>query len=153
MLKRWGVAFFGILTSVLILFGAFMPVTPFKEIRLILLQWAMVIAIFAFVLAFFHLIRVNLSRLKAFKQQGIPGLLTVFSALLTLAIVLVQGPEGPYSQLILNAVLIPGETALMGLTAVTLLLAGIRMARVRPGREVVLFIGVAVLMLIGTIPL
>ncbi len=153
VLKRWGVTFFGILTAVLILLGTLLPVTPLKEIRLILLQWAMVIAIFAFLLAFLHLIRVNLARLKQFKKYGIPALLTIFSALLTLILVFIQGPEGPYSQLLLNAVLIPGEAALMGLTAVTLLLAGIRMARVRPLREVVLFTSVAALMLVGIIPI
>jgi len=153
LLKRWGVTFFGILTAVLILLGILMPVTPLKEIRLILLQWAMVIAIFAFFLAFLHLIRVNLARLKQFKKYGVPGLLTVFSALLTLILVFIQGPQGTYSQLLLNAVLIPGEAALMGLTAVTLLLAGIRMARVRPAHEVILFTGVAALMLVGMIPI
>lgn len=152
ILKRWGMAFIGILTAVLILLGTLIPISPLRELRLLLLQWTMIIAVFAFILAFLHLIRVNLARIKPTKQQGLMGILTVVSALTTLGIVYTQGPEGVYSQFLLNALLIPGEAALMGLLSITLLLAGIRMAQVRPLGEVVVFVTVVVLMLIGTIP-
>lgn len=151
LLKRWGITSIGILTAVLILLGTLMPVSPLREIRFLLLQWAMMIAVFAFILAFLHLVRINLARLKM-KRQGVMGILTVVSALITLVVVYAQGPEGEYSRLLLQGILIPGEAALMGLTAVTLLLAGIRMARVRPLDEVVLFVSVVAFMLVGTIP-
>lgn len=152
ILKRWGMAFIGILTAVLILLGTLIPISPLRELRLLLLQWTMIIAVFAFILAFLHLIRVNLARIKPNKHQGLMGILTVVSALTTLGIVYTQGPEGVYSQFLLNALLIPGEAALMGLLSITLLLAGIRMAQVRPLGEVAVFVIVVVIMLIGTIP-
>ncbi len=152
MLKRWGTTFVGILTGVLILLGTLIPVSPLRELRLLLLQWAMIIAAFAFMLAFLHLLRVNLARMKKFKQQGMLGLLTVLSALGTFIVVFTFGADSAYSQFLVNALLIPGEAALMGLLAITLILAGIRMARVRPLGETVLFISVAVFTLVGMIP-
>jgi hypothetical protein len=112
----------------------------------------MVLGIFAFMLAFMNLIRVHLGRIfRKGKNQTI-SLLFLISAIACLTIVMIQGPEGIISQQILNGVLIPGESALLGLTALSLTIAGMRILRSRRGPNSILFILMTIIFLVGMVP-
>lgn len=145
-----------VLAAMVVLIGAFWPVSPLREIRAILLQWAMVLGGFAFLLAFLNLLRANLKRLQRKGRGRIPSLIIVLSALATAALVLwemfVVGDIGVWGQRLVDAILIPGESALLALTSVALLLAGLRALRTRRTVGSLIFMLVAILMLISTIP-
>ncbi len=63
-----------------------------------------------------------------------------------------QGSSGVWSQYLVRNFLIPGESALLALTAITLLLSGLRILRVRRDFNSVLFLTVALLLLLKTVP-
>ncbi|RLC90652.1 MAG: hypothetical protein DRI37_00810 [Chloroflexi bacterium] len=152
MLKRTLPTAVAISTGILVLLGSFLPVSPLREVRLFLIQWAMVLGIFAFILAFLHLLRVHLIRLGRRSKGWSTSLLLVLSAISVLLLVSTQGPTSQWSQHLMNDFLVPGESALLALTAVTLVLAGMRMLRARRTSGSILFLLIAVLMLVGTVP-
>ena len=152
MLKRTLPTAVAISAGILVLLGSFLPVSPLREVRLFLIQWAMVLGIFAFILAFLHLLRVHLIRLGRRGKGWSISLLVVLSAISVLLLVSTQGPTSQWSQHLMNDFLVPGESALLALTAVTLVLAGMRMLRARRTSGSILFLLIAVLMLVGTVP-
>ena len=152
MLKRTLPTAVAISVGILVLLGSFLPISPLREVRLFLIQWAMVLGVFAFILAFLHLLRVHLTRLGRRGKGWSTSLLVVLSAISVLLLVSTQGPTSQWSQHLMNDFLVPGESALLALTAVTLVLAGMRMLRARRTAGSILFLLIAVLMLVGTVP-
>ncbi|MBN1260071.1 MAG: hypothetical protein JXB35_05270 [Anaerolineae bacterium] len=153
MFKRILPTAIAISAGILVLLGAFLPIPPLPTMRFIALQWAMILGAFAFMLAFLHLLRVHLVRLGRHGQGWGSSLLVIVSAVGTLVLVFLQGTEGRWGQLLLTQFIIPGESALLALTAFTLVLTGMRMLRIRPTSGSLLFILVVVVVLVGAIPL
>ncbi len=153
MFKRILPTAFAIFSGLLVLGGLLFPAYPQLEMsRLLLLQSAMVIATFAFILAFANLLRVHLYRIGRRGKQRFASLLVVLSAVGTATLVFVEGPTGLWSRRVMEGILVPGEGALLALTAVTLVLAALRMLRVRRGAGTFLFLLVLLTLLVGTIP-
>ncbi len=151
MFKRTLPTAVAMLAGILVLLGTLVPVRPLSDIRFILIRWAMVLGAFALLLASTNLLRVHLGRLKDGKHK-ISSLLVIFSLLGVLVLVLWQGPEGEWSQYFLHAILIPGESALLALTGVALLLAGMRAMQTRHNAGTLVFIGLTILFLFVAVP-
>ncbi len=149
-----------VIVGLLVLLGSLLPIPTLRSLRADLLSGAAVIASFAMVLAFANVLRVHFGRLVA-KQakpvhatgQRFASLVLLLSAIASFVLVLLQGPEGVASQTIVEGVLIPGQSALLALTAVTLVLAGARILRTRRHPNGVLFLVVALIVLWTTVPL
>lgn len=152
MLKRILPTVVAISVGILVLLGSFLPISPLREVRLFLIQWAMILGVFAFLLAFLHLLRVHLTRLGRTGKGWSISLLVVLSAISALLLVFTQGPTSLWSQHLVKDFLVPGESALLALTAVTLVLAGMRMLRARRTAGSALFLLITALMLVGTVP-
>ncbi len=136
----------------LVLLGTFFPRTPLYQVRSLLIQWAMVLGAFALLLAYLNILQVHLERLAHTRKQWTSSFLVIVSALGTLIIVGGEGSECPWTQLLLNTVLVPGESALLALTAIILILTGIQLLRVRRNAESIVFLVVVVLALFSAIP-
>ncbi len=142
-----------ILSGLIVLGGLLFPdYAPLHAARLLVLQWAMIIVAFAFILGFLNLLRVHAYRVGRRHKGWFTSLLVIISAVGAAALVFVEGPTGPWSRRLLDALLIPGEGALLALTAVTLTLAAIRMLRVRRGVGGLLFAVVLLILLLGNFP-
>jgi hypothetical protein len=152
MFKRFLPTVMAMITGILVLLGYLLPVEFIAMLRDgILLRWAMVLAAFALIVAYLSLLRVHLLRLTSASKKKFSSLLVIVSALVTLALVLVQGVEGKWTQQVLKAVLIPGESALLALTAVTLIVAGMRILRARRTAGAVVFVVAAGIVLLTTV--
>jgi len=152
MFKRILPTILAMLAGILILLGYLLPVPLLATLRdVILLRWAVVLAAFALIVAYLSLLRVHLLRLTSVRKKKFTSLLVIVSALGTLALVLVQGVEGVWTQQVLNAVLIPGESALLALTAVTLIVAGMRILRARRTAGAIIFVVAAGIILLTTV--
>jgi hypothetical protein len=163
MLKRVFPTAIAVVFGVLVLLGALFPTKLLQNVRLGLTEWAVVLGSFAFIVAYANLLQVHFTRLRRFRKpdgalsatsimKSMTSLLVIISALGSLALVIWQGPGGEWSQRLLDALLIPGESTLLALTAVTLILAGMRMLRTHRKAESFLFIVTAVIFLLGTVP-
>jgi hypothetical protein len=152
---RWFIpTLVAVAVGLLVLLGSLLPIPILASTREGLLRGATVLAAFAMVLAYGNILRVHAGRVftKQTKNRVASAILLV-SAVASLVLVLIQGPEGPASQVIVEAILIPGQSALLALTAVTLVLAGMRLFHTRRHLNSVLFLAAALLMLWSTIPL
>ena len=141
-----------VICGLITLLGALLPTPIFDDIRVILVQWAAVITVFAFILAYSSILKVHIARVIHKPKDRIASIILLFSAIATLIIVVMQGPEGIISQYMVRYILIPGESALLALTAVTLIIAGMRVYRIRRDVYGVIFFIVVVLALFSTIP-
>ena len=144
-----------VVVGLLVLLGAFLPNTAFRSAGTVLLHGATVLGAFALVLAFGNLLRVHIARILAKRTQTDPkqrhrtaSAILIASALASLVIVLTQGPEGQTTRFLMGAILIPGQSTLLALTAVTLVVAGMRLYRVRRHVNSVFFIVAALLALL-----
>lgn len=141
-----------VICGIITLLGALLPVQIFNDLRNIFVQWAAVITVFAFILAYSSILKVHINRIVRKGKDRIASTILLVSALATLVIVIIQGPEGYTPRYIVRNILIPGESALLALTAITLLLAGMRIFRTRRDIYGFVFIFVVVIALFGTVP-
>jgi hypothetical protein len=142
-----------VLFGVTVLLSYLLPIEALADLREILVGWAAVLGAFALYLAYLNLLRVHVSRI--FRKQGkhrFASMILVTAALLSLGLVVWQGPDGAYALYLVDYVLVPGQSALLALTAVTLVVTGMRVFRTRRHVNSALFIGVAVLTLLSSVP-
>jgi hypothetical protein len=144
-----------VLVGLVVLLGALVPLPALEAARATLLHAATALGAFAMVLAFSNLLRVHIGRITAKRtptgakqRHRMASAILVISALASLTVVLAQGPEGQTTRVMMEAVLVPGQSALLALTAVTLVVAGMRLYRVRRRFDSVLFLIAALLALL-----
>ena len=152
MFKRFLPTIVAMLVGILVLLGYLLPLEFLATLRdVILLRWAVVLAAYALIVAYLSLLRVHLLRLTSARKKKFTSLLVILSALGTLILVLLQGVDGLLTQQVLTAVLIPGESALLALTAVTLIVAGMRILRARRTVGAIIFVIAAGIILLTTV--
>lgn len=151
MFKRILPTVFAMLAGLLVLLGSFLPIEALAVLRTVLLRWATVVGVFALIVAYVSVLRVHLTRLFRSKKQKSTSLIVTLAALGSAGLVLWQGSEGVWSQLWLQSVMVPGESALLALTAVTLIVAGMRVLRMQRGAAGVVFVVAAVLFLLTSV--
>ncbi len=155
---KWVVTSVTLLVCFLVLLGLLLPVSPESNLgtslsmwRVVLVYWGAVLGAFALLLGFVNLLSVHVGRLRRGTNKIASGLILI-SAVTGFLLVIWQGPDGQLPQYLLNTILIPGESALLALTAVTLLLAAMRIFRVRRDLGSFLFIVVVLITLFITVP-
>ena len=144
-------AVIAISTGVVVLVGYFVPLLA--SIRELLLQWAVILAAFALLVGVANLLLVHLKKMGRVKKGGIYSLVLWVAFFITVGVVALDGPDGSKSVFLFNSIQIPVEGTLMALLAVTLAIASIRLLRRRAGLFTYVFIGKALLVLLGTAPL
>jgi len=145
-------AAFAIASGLIVLLGYFFPIQPLSQLRLVLTDWAIVIAGFSVLIGIFNLIAVQMEKIRTRQKGSAYGALLVVSLIFTFGIGLLLGPEDPFMRLAVDAVIVPVEAALMAILAVTLIYASIRLLRRRVDLMSVLFLLVAVLFLLAIMP-
>lgn len=144
-------AAFAIAAGVIVLAGYFFP-GPLGAFRVMLLDWAVIIAGMAVLVGIYNLAAVQMEKFRAGQKGGTYGILLVVSLLITFALGLALGPQNEYMQLTMNAIIVPVEASLMAILAVTLIYASIRLLRRRVDVMSVVFLSVAVVFLILIMP-
>src|SRR5829696_10559734 len=144
-------AAFAIAAGLIVLLGYFFP-AQLESLRLLLLDWAILIAGMAVLVGIFNLIVVQMEKIRTRQKGGTYGALLVISLLLTLVAGLFLGPDHPYMRLTMDAVIMPVEASLMAILVVTLIYASIRLLRRRVDVMSIVFLSVAVIFLIGMMP-
>ena len=137
--------------GLLVLVGYFVPVPVLAGLRLLLLQWAVILAGVALLVGMANLIQYHIENLRS--KQNIGSVLLLASLGLTFMLTLYFSPQSAPVQWLFSAVLIPGSVALMALLVFTLAYAAVRLLRRRPGVFSVLFLGTAILILLGAVAL
>jgi hypothetical protein len=144
-------AAFAIAAGLFVLLGYFFP-QPLEWLRVLLLEWAVIIAGMAVLVGIFNLAAVQMEKFRAAQKGGMYGALLVVALIITFGLGLILGPDHQYMRLAMNAIIMPVEASLMAILAVTLIYASIRLLRRRVDVMSVVFLVVAVIFLIAVVP-
>jgi len=144
-------AAFAIAAGLIVLLGYFYP-NQLATLRLVLVDWAIIIAGVAVLVGIFNLAAVQMEKIRGRQRGSAHGALLVISLIVTFGLGLILGPENPYMRLTVDAIIVPVEASLMAILAVTLIYASIRLLRRRVDLLSIVFLAVAVLFLILIMP-
>lgn len=139
-------------SGLIVLLGYLYPLEMLTQVRIMLTDWAVIIAGMAMLVGVANLAFVQLEKIRSRQPNGTYGLLLILSLLVTFGLGLVFGPENQYVRLAVDAIIVPVEASLMAILAVTLVYASIRLLRRRADVMTVIFLVVSVLFLIAVMP-
>lgn len=138
--------------GLIVLLGYFLPVDGLLTFRQLLVEWAVILAAVALIVGVFNLLSVHWQKIRTGHKYGAYSILLILSLIITFLLGLF-GSSNSLDTLVLNAVIVPSETTLMALLAVTLIYASVRLLRRRADAMTFIFLGVAVITLLFTAPL
>jgi hypothetical protein len=142
-----------VVTGLLILAGYF--VSPLSGLLSVLLNWAIIVAGSATIVGVFNLILVHGTRIHNGERGGAYSALLLVSLFATFIFGLALGPDHPEMRRLIGVIVVPVESSLMALLAVSLLYGAVRLLRRKTEVMSVVFLATAVLMLVAsaTLPL
>lgn len=141
-----------IAAGLIVLLGYFYPIEPLLQLRLLLTNWAVIIAGMAVLIGIYNLVAVHMDKIRTVQKDAPYSGVLVFSLIVTFGIGLVFGPESPFLRAAVDAVIVPVEASLMAVLTVTLIYASIRLLRRRMDGMAIVFLAAAVLFLIALMP-
>jgi hypothetical protein len=145
--------------GLIVLLGYFVPVAGLVELRLLFLQWAVIVAAVALLVGVANLLHVHWRRVVDRQTGGGYSLLVIISLVATLIVAVGSawwGPGGaasPAMQWIFNYIQLPVEASLMAILAIVLAYTLAGMLRRRMNLFSIIFISTVLLVLVGTISL
>jgi len=119
------------------------------NIRLVFLNWAIILAGFAIFVGILNLLQVHIKKIQQ-KQKSFYSIILIVSLGITFLLAMIQPGK---METIFTTVQLPVEASLMALLVVTLTYASIRLVRRRPNLLSIIFLVTALLILLGTAPL
>lgn len=120
------------------------------DIRLTLLNWAIILAGFAIFIGILSLFQVHFKKIQKKQKGSVYSLLLIISLAATFLFGLVKPGQ---VEIVFTTVQLPVEASLMALLTVTLTYASIRLLRHRLNLLSVIFLVTVLLILLGTAPL
>ena len=139
-------------SGLIVLLGYFYPLDVLNQLRIMLTDWAIIIAAMAVLIGIANLIFVQMDRIRTGQKNSIYGVLLVLSLIVTFGLGLVFKPESQPMRFAVDAIIVPVEASLMAILAVTLVYASIRLLRRRADVMTVIFLLIAVLFLFVVMP-
>lgn len=141
-----------IASGLIVLLGTYLPIPILANLRVLLLDWAMILTAAAGVVGVIYLGRHHWGRLKQGNKGAVESASVLAAFAITLAVIyLTGGPVGSGSMWVYNYVLVPIESSLLALLAVTLIVAFSRMFSRRLSVQTVLFAVVVVFVLLTAV--
>lgn len=141
-----------IAAGLLVLIGYFVPVEPLGQFRLLLVQWATILAAVAILVGIFNLFGVHWQKIRTRQKNAVYSILLVFALFATFVLGVV-GTDNPVLSFVLDTIIVPAEAVLMALLAVTLVYASARLLRRRVDVMSFIFLTFAILTLLLVTPL
>jgi hypothetical protein len=135
-----------------VLLGYFVDLGFIQNFRLTFLRWAVLLAAAALVVGLANLLAVHWRKVSLTEAGWIYSGVLILSFTVTLVLALVFRPDGQAALFIFNTFQLPLESSLMAVLAVSLLVAGFRLVNRRRDLLSLLFVGTALMVLLGTGP-
>lgn len=136
--------------GVVVLLGFFIDLPLLISMRVAFLRWAVILASIALVVGVINLLSVHWRKISGGQPGSVYSVVLIVSLLATLVVVGFFGPTAPWSMWIFNYIQVPIETSLMAILAVVLAYAAARLLNRRLNLFSLVFLGTALLVLLGT---
>lgn len=131
---------FAIAIGIIVLLGYFITVPIVQDLRILLLGWAVSLAAMAALVGVVNLVLVHLRRLTAPQGKDFYSLFLLLAFIATLVIGLLLGPADIKYQTVITAIILPVETSMMAILAVSLAYACLRLLQRRKGVMPIVFL-------------
>lgn len=144
-----------IASGLMVLVGYIYPLDALTQLRVLLTDWAVIVAAMAVLVGVANLVLVHTDKIRRREKNSIYGVMLIVSLLGTVVIGIfgeLLGLGGPFMEFAVDAIIVPVEASLMAMLAVTLVYASIRLLRRRVDVMTVVFLVVAILFLIAVMP-
>lgn len=139
--------------GLVVLAGYFIQIDVLSNLRVVLLEWAAILAGVALLVGIANLFYVHWVKMIAGQPNSVYSAVLIVSLVTTLGLIGWFGPIHPYSLWIFNYIQVPIESSLMAILAVILAYASARLLRRRMNLLSIIFLVTAVISLIATVPL
>lgn len=153
LIRRYIPTIIALITGWLVLLGYLLPTQSLTSTRDSLVEWAVIVAAFAFLLGLFNVAHVHGRRLFRSRQGKLHSLALLGATAISAIVTIWQGPAGVWTQRILKYGLNPLGASLAALVVFTLALAAFRLLRTRRSMEAIGFTLIAVTALVTSTPL
>jgi hypothetical protein len=152
MVSKWIPMFIATATGFVTLAGYLLPHAPLSRYRDQLIEWAVIVGAFAFILGLFNILRVHGERVIDARDGWADSLVLLLAALVSWIPTTLERPSGEVTQSLVEYVIGPLGASLGALVVFSLTLTAFRLLRHRPSPFSVLFIAVIAISLLGTTP-
>jgi hypothetical protein len=116
-------ALIAIIVGAIVLVGYFIQIPFLQDLRLIFLNWALLLTAFVLLIGILNLFLVHLKKIRAEDKNSIYSLFLVIALVVTFVIAMVFGPDSVWSVWLFSHILMPVESSLIALLAVLLVYA------------------------------
>lgn len=137
-----------IAVGLITLAGAFFPVPLLQDVRMTLIQWTIILAGVAGLVAIIHLLRVHWRKVTVSQNKDITSGFMLIAFLVTFIAGIFLGPHHPAMQKVVTHIQMPVEASLMAVLSISLVAAAIRFFQHRKGMMAVVFMGSVIIFLI-----
>jgi hypothetical protein len=120
-------AIIAIVVGATVLLGYFIQIPLLHELRLIILNWTLILTAVILLVGILNLLLVHLKKIRTEEKNAFYSLFLVIALSVTFVIAIVFGPASPWSVFIFDHILLPVEASLVALLAVVLIYALARM--------------------------
>jgi hypothetical protein len=141
-----------IAVGLVVLLGYFLELGLLVNLRRVFVQWGVILASVALV-GIVHLFSVHWRKLSHGESGSIYSLVLILAMIGTIGIVGYFGPTATWSMWVFDYLLVPVESSLMAIVAVILIYALARLVRRKITVFNLVFLGVTIILLLGTAPL
>ena len=139
--------------GLLVLLGYFLPSNLFVGIRITFVQWTVILAGVAVFVGILNLLSVHLKKIQNKGKGAVYSLLLIASLLFTLILGMIPSSQDTLLPSIFKAIILPVESSLLAIMAVTLIYAGIRLLRYRNDLMAIIFLITVLVVMLGAAPL
>ena len=141
---------FAIVSGLIVLAGYWIDIPAITALRSLLLRWAAALTGVAVLVGILNLLYMHWLKVAQPKAGGAYSLVLLIAFVITYLVVAVDTPTGSWSLWIFRYVQLPIETSLLALLSILLVVATARLVGRRLDAFTLLFLGTAILVLVGT---
>lgn len=139
--------------GLIVLLGYFIEIPRLVVLRNVFLQWALMLAAVALMVGVANLLAVHWRKTSQNKKSSYYSIILIVSLVITVIVSGYYGPTGDETLWIFNNIQVPLESSLMALLAIVLAYASTRLLRRKNNMFTLIFVGSALIILIGSTPL
>jgi hypothetical protein len=119
--------------GLIILLGYFLPLRQFVDLRLILLDWSVLLAAVAGLIAIIGLIMSHAKRIIQSKKFDLYSPVLILAFLATFIAGMLVGPSNPQFEKVVTHIQLPVEASLLGILTISLAVAAFKFFQYRKG--------------------
>ena len=140
-----------VITGIIVLVGYFIELPVLKNLRIMLLHYAVILIAVALIVGVVNLVQVHWKKFQNRQPGGVYSLILIISLLITIIVVGYFGPTSTPSLWIFSNIQIPVASSLIAVLTVVLTYTGVRLIKRGLNLFSLLFMATVLIVVLGTV--